>query len=425
MEANSPSRRRFVQGAALGLAVPHLLLGRAVGANDRVRVGVMGLGRGRGHINAYLKVPNCEVAWICDVDRNRLAGAAKSIEGKQETAPRQTHDVRRILEQADVDALSIAAPNFWHAPATILACRAGKHVYVEKPGSYDAHEAGRMVAVAADTKRQVQMGTQRRSYPAMIEGMAKLREGVIGELRYARCWYANTRPGIGRGKVVDPPEHLDWTLWQGPLPERPYKDNLVHYNWHWHWFYGGGELANNGVHALDIARWALGVDQPLRVSCAGGRYHHDDDQETPDTCYATYDFGRVGINWESSSCHRRKPEELAFVTVYGEGGSMRFSSANYTVFDQAGKEVDRNREGASDVPHFANFVDAVRGGAKLNQDIANGQASTQLCHLGNIAYRTGGSVEVDSATGRPVGSPDGGKLWGREAYREDWWDLMR
>ncbi|MEM9016694.1 MAG: Gfo/Idh/MocA family oxidoreductase [Verrucomicrobiota bacterium] len=418
------SRRRFLESSALlaGAAAtgPNLLLGQAKGANSRLRVGVMGLGRGKGHIKAFLDVPNTEIAYVCDVDQNRLLTGANTLKGKQEKMPEAVTDFRRILDDPEIDALSIAAPNFWHAPATILACRAGKHVYVEKPGSYSAEEAVRIVEVARETKREVQMGTQRRSYPAMIEAVEQLRSGVIGKLLYARCYYSNSRPSIGKGVITPPPQELDWELWQGPVPNAPYKDNLVHYNWHWHWHYGGGELANNGVHSLDVARWAMGVDYPERITCSGGRYHYSDDQETPDTAYAVYDYGKVGLSWESSSCHRRKPETQSFVTVYGEGGKLDFSSANYTVYDSDGKEIAKNVEPPSDIPHFTNFANAVREGEALTQPIDDAQVSAMLCHLGNIAYRTSGAVEVDPGTGTLVESEAGEKFWGREAYREGW-----
>ena len=423
MKAPAKTRRSFLKSSALaGVAVagPNLLLGQAKGANSRFRVGVMGLKRGKGHIKAFLDVPNCEIAYVCDVDDDRLASGDNTIVGKQKEEVKKVSDFRRILDDPDIDALSIAAPNFWHTPAAVLACQAGKHVYVEKPGSYDAYEAKRIVTVADETGMKVQMGTQRRSYSGMLEGIQKIREGVIGKPLYARCWYSNQRPSIGIGKMAEPPPGLDWLMWQGPVPEQPYKDNLVHYNWHWHWMYGGGELANNGVHSMDVARWALDVDCPTRVTCNGGRYHYDDDQETPDTAYAVYEFGDVGISWEGSSCHRRKPEETKFVSVYGEGGKVDFSTAAYTVYDLDGNEVEKNTDPPSDVPHFTNFANAVREGEALNQPIECGQLSAMLCHYGNMAYRTNGAVDVDPGTGELVDHPDAMKLWSRPTYREGW-----
>jgi len=354
----------------------------------KLRVGVMGLSRGKAHINNFAQLEGVEVAYVCDVDKNRLAAGAKLATEKQGgKAPKAVTDFRRILEDKEVDILSIAAPNFWHAPATILGCDARKHVYVEKPGSHNPREAELMVEAAKRTGKQVQMGNQRRSAPGFREGIAKLKEGVIGQLRYSRCWYNNQRGSIGKGKPAAVPAHLDYDLWQGPVPSRPYKDNLVHYNWHWHWLYGGGELANNGVHALDIARWALGVDLPIVTSYTGGRYHHDDDQETPDTADATYDFGKVGMSWHGSSCLRRKHEEKPFVNVYGDGGVMSFDGGGYRIYDNDGKMIEENMPGLSDIPHFQNFVNAIRNGEALNANISDAQKSTMLCHLGNISYR--------------------------------------
>lgn len=423
MSSKDQTRRSFIKSTALAgvtISGPNLLLGQAKGANSRLRVGVMGLSRGKGHIRAFLDVPNCEIAYLCDVDRDRLASGDNTMSGKQEAEPKKVNDFRRILDDPNIDALSIAAPSFWHTPAAVMACRAGKHVFVEKPGSHDAYEAKRIVEVAEESGMQVQMGTQRRSYSGMIEGIQKIREGAIGKPLYARCWYYNQRPSIGKGKITDPPPELDWVMWQGPVPEQAYKDNLVHYNWHWHWMYGGGELANNGVHSMDLARWALGVDLPKRVTCSGGRYHHDDDQETPDTTYAVYDFGDVGLSFDGSSCHRRKPEDSRFVTVYGEGGKVDFSTAAYTVYDLDGKEMEKNVDPPSDVPHFTNFANAIRDGEVLNQPIKSGQRSALLCHYGNMAFRTNGSVDVDPETGDLVDHPEAMELWGRPRYREGW-----
>jgi len=425
MDTPQDSRRSFLKtsafaGASLAATGPNLLLGQAKGANSRLRVGIMGLGRGRAHIRGFLDVPNVEIAYLCDVDDNRLATGDSTLRESQESEAEKVTDFRRILDDPEVDVLSVAAPNFWQTPAGILACRAGKDVYLEKPGSYDAHEAFRIAEVADETGRLVQLGTQRRSYPAMIEGVQKLREGAIGRPLYVRCFYNSARASIGKGEIAPPPPELNWEMWQGPVPEQPYKTNLVHYNWHWHWLYGGGELLNNGVHALDTARWAVGVDYPTRVTCTGGRYHFDDDQETPDTAVATYEFDGLGISWDGSSCHRRRPESHPFFTVYGEGGKMDFSTAAYTIYDIEGKEVEKNTDPPSDVPHFTNFANAIREGEALNMPISEGKISATLCHLGNIAYRTNGAVQVDPATGRLVDHPEGEKLWGRPEYRDGW-----
>jgi predicted dehydrogenase len=325
------------------------------------------------------------------------------------------------LEDREIDAVSIATPNFWHAPATILACRAGKHVYVEKPGSHNAHEGERMVAVAAATRRLVQMGTQRRSTDTVRQAMDELRAGIIGPVRMARCRYDNARETIGRGKSTPVPAWLNYELWQGPVPERPYVDNLVHYNWHWRWHWGGGELANNGPHALDIARWGLGVEFPQRVTANGGRYHFQDDQETPDTLTAHFEFKTCGIGWDGSSCQPRKADGPHFVTFYGDAGTLAIdANGGYRIVDPAGKELRKVAGRTSDVPHFTNFIEGIRGNVSLNAPVAEGVKSVHLCHLGNIAWRTSGAVEVDPATGHLKSANRKQKtLWTRE-YRRGW-----
>jgi predicted dehydrogenase len=422
-----PGRRGFLRTtgslAALLAAgqAPQFLRAESLNAASRVRVAVLGLGRGLDHISGYAPVASAEIAAVCDVDQRRLAAGVKAVEAKTGRTPAAVKDFHRILEDRSIDAVSIALPNFWHAPMTLLALSAGKHVYVEKPGSHNAREAGWMAAAATRHGRKVQMGNQRRSVPEIREAMERLKSGVIGPVRYARSWYDANRPGIGRGKPVPVPEWLDYALWQGPIPERPYVDNLVHYNWHWRWHWGGGELANNGIHALDLVRWGLGVVLPTRVSVSGGRYHFQDDQETPDTIVANFDFGHCGASWDSSSCLPRKEEAHPFVTFYGDGGSLSIDlGAGYRVFDLKGKETFRASGRFSDVPHFTNFIEGIRSGTPLNSEIREAQHSTMLCHLGNIAYRTGSVLETDPATGEiRNATPAQRKLWGRE-YRRGW-----
>ena len=379
----------------------------------------MGLGRGKGHIKGWRQVPGAEIAYVCDVDKNRLAAGVKYVKDQgQEQPPQGVTDFRKMLEDQSVDVISIATPNYWHAPATILACAAGKHVYVEKPGSHNAREGEMMVEAARKHKRKVQMGNQRRSYPAMIEGIEKLRSGVIGKPLFSRAYYNGVRPTIKKGKPAEIPDYLDYDLWMGPCPEYPYKDNLVHYNWHWHWHFGGGEMANNGIHSLDVVRWGLGADAPKKVTFLGNRYHYDDDQETPDTGVATFDFGDYGATWEQSSCHRRKPEAFPFVDFACEGGLMSMTSNGYTIYDLQGKELEKNPGKAGDGPHFNNLADAIRADVPLNSEIGDAQKSTLWCHLANIALRSGKVLDIDQKTGRPIDS-EAMKYWGRE-YREGW-----
>ncbi len=423
---NSPSnlnRRSFLQQTVttgVGLAALGFPILRAAGsAQSRLVFGVMGLGRGMDHVRALLATAGVEIGYVCDVDEERLARGVKVVSDAQARAPRGVKDLRRILEDKAVDALAIAAPNHWHAPATIMACAAGKHVYVEKPGSHNAREAELMVAAARRHDRKVQMGNQRRSWPAIIEMIEQLHAGVIGPIRYARCWYTNARTSIGRGKPAAIPASLDYELWQGPAPERPYRDNVVHYNWHWRWHWGGGELANNGVHALDLVRWGLGVDYPRLVAFTGGRYHFDDDQETPDTGVASFDFGKSGVAWDVSSCLPRTGEHLPFVAFYGDGGSVTSDGTGYQVFDTKGKELHRGTGPGGDQVHFENFVGAIREGTPLAAEIGDAQKSTMLCHLGNIAWRCGRTLRVNPVDGSIADKAARREYWARE-YRRGW-----
>lgn len=424
------SRRQFLHASAATLAAAATARAQTSSANDRLRVAVMGLGRGMDHIKGWLAVPNVEIAGLCDVDNRRLAsGAAAVARAGQSAEPRLVADMRTLLDDKEIDVLSIAAPNFWHAPATILACAAGKHVYVEKPGSHTGQESEWMVAAARTHQRLVQQGTQRRSLPAMREAIQRLKEGAIGPVRAARCWYTAARGAVTLKPNVPVPDWLNWSLWQGPCPEMPYLDGLVHYNWHWRWHYGGGELANNGVHALDLALWGLDAHwaathgrplAPLSVSAIGGRYHFQDDQETPDTLVAAFDFGPCAAYFDGSSCSQRKGvDQHAFVTFYGDNGSLALSSSGYTLYDPAGAKVAENEPPFDDRPHFQNLADAIRIGAPLHCDIEAGQRAARLCHLGNIAHRTRSTLICDPKSGAIQNNDAAVKLWSK-TYREGW-----
>jgi predicted dehydrogenase len=397
----------------------------APGPNDKVRVAILGCnGRGMNHISAYLSLPRAEIACICDVDSSALQRGIDAVAKAQPNKPKGVQDLRRVLDDPDIDAVSIAMPDHWHAPAAILACAAGKHVYVEKPGSHNGEESEWIVAAARKYRRQVQMGNQRRSWPWVREGIKALHDGEIGRLYFARAWYTNHRASIGRGKPAPVPAWLNYSLWQGPAPERPFQDNVIHYNWHWFWHWGTGELGNNGVHAIDLARWGLDVDLPRRVTCGGNRYHFQDDWETPDLYVATFDFGDKGIVWEGQSCDPRGFEGEGFgVNFYGESGTMTIGSSVriYDLKNKLVREIPGKMEGSlsSDAVHFANFLDGIREGKTLRSEIEDGQKSTMLCHLGNIAWRAGRTLNFDPASRKIVGDEAAAVFWRRD-YREGW-----
>lgn len=419
------NRRNFIQGAAaagaLGVYTSASAEETGKSANEKVVVGVMGLSRGRSLAVSFAKQPNVEVKYVCDVDSTRAASGAKLVEGTGVKAPTAIGDFRKILEDKAVDALVCAAPNHWHAPATIMACGQGKHVYVEKPCSHNPWEGETMVQAARKNKRCVQMGSQRRSGGGHIEAVKRLRDGAIGNVYLSKSWYHNTRGSIGKVKPTQPPTYLDYELWQGPAPRRPYKSNVVHYNWHWHWHWGNGELGNNGVHSIDISRWGLGVDYPVRVTSSGGRYHFKDDQETPDTHTVCFEFlGGKQIVWAGLSCNRHGS---GFVSFYGTEGAMDLDSdGTFTIFDSKNKQVERvPASSRGDQEHIANFVSAIRTDnyKSLNAEIEVGHKSTLLCHLGNIAQRTGHSISVNPVSGKIVGDETAGKYWKRD-YESGW-----
>jgi predicted dehydrogenase len=414
----SMDRRHFLGAAAsTGLA---LAAARAADANNKVVVAIMGTGgRGTEHARTFERQPGVEVAYVCDVDQKRAGKAGDEVTKVKGRSPKVVTDFRRILDDKAVDALVIATCNHWHAPGAILACAAGKHVYVEKPCSHNPREGELMVEAARKHNRRVQMGNQRRSSTKVIEAIEEVRGGTIGRAYFAQAWYTSDRQSIGKGKPAPVPDGLDYDLWQGPAPRRPFRTNYLHYNWHWFWHWGNGELGNNGVHMIDLCRWGLGVDYPVHVSSSGGRYRFADDQETPDTHVVSFDFGDKTITWEGLSCNQMPDNRVADVVFHGEKGSLAIHGGGYTVHDPKGKQVRKVAGPGDDLPHIANFLDAVRNGGRLNSEIEEGHKSTLLCHLGNIAHRTGRALRCDPKNGHIIGDQAAMALWSRE-YEKGW-----
>ncbi len=418
--SNSVNRRIFLGAAAAGVAAAGTSFAQEE-SGSRVVVGVMGTGgRGTSLAQTFQAQSNVQVAYCCDVDMARAERAAAAVAKASGNTPRAVQDFRRILDDRSVDVFVCAASNHWHAPASILACAAGKHVYVEKPCSHNPRENELIVAAARKHKRLVQMGNQRRTWPKVREAIEQVRTGAIGRAYFAQSYYLARRPTIGTGKEAPVPQGLNYELWEGPAPHRAYRTNFLHYNWHWFWHWGNGELGNNGVHMIDVMRWGLEVDYPNRVSSTGGRYRFQDDQETPDTNVVTFDFpGRKSIRWEGLSCNTMPDNKGFDVVFHGERGSLVIAGGNYKIYDQANKEIRSERGEAGDVSHIVNFLQAVRGQGRLNSEIEEAAKSTLLCHLGNISYRTSKTLNCDSKNGTVPGDKEVAALWRRE-YAQGW-----
>jgi predicted dehydrogenase len=437
----SYDRREFMKKTAVSAAGIGLLgsygfaAPKRTGANDMIRVAVLGTNsRGAALAGGFALTPGIGVAYICDVDENAVGKGIDAVaKAGQQSPAKGVRDFRSVLDDRSVDAVVIAMPDHWHAPAAIMALQAGKHVYIEKPGSHNPRE-GELVDMAAKKYgKVVQMGNQRRSWPNVIEAIRELRSGIIGVPHYARTWYGANRAPIGFGKEVPVPAGLDYDLWQGPAPRRPFRDNLIHYNWHWFWHWGTGELLNNGTHFIDLARLGLGVEYPVKVSSHGGRYAYSDDWETPDTQVTVFDFAEnKTIMWEGRSCNRRPVEGLgAAVSFHSEKGTMVVSNDMYIVYDNDNNEIKKFTTGQEtavdltgagfdmDAGHIMDFANCIRTGERPRSDFYDSNKSVLLCHLGNIAHRTGRSLQCDPRNGRITGDEEAMRLWGRE-YEPGW-----
>ena len=411
------TRRMIVRGAAAAVATRSLPI---LGANDSVSLAVIGTGgRGRGHLGYFADVPGTRIAAICDVNQEARERASAIVRKSQGHAPKEYSDMRKLFDDKEVQAVSVATPNHWHALTTIWACQAGKDVYVEKPASHNVFEGDQMVRAARKYKRMVQVGSQSRSIGHKRKAIAMLREGVIGEVYMARGLCFRRRHSIGHTPEEPVPPGLDWDIFLGPAPMRPYSKNRFAYNWHWFWDTGNGDIGNQGVHEMDICRWGLGeYGKPSSISASGGKFVWKDDQETPNTQQAHFHFERSEIVFDVRNLS--SPSEGSSVLRGGNYvGNIFFGDRGYLVVDPYGFQIymGDEREKTHDEkpheekiwdprPHMANFMDAVRSRNhySLNADIQIGAAAAELCHLANISYRCQQRLHMGLETGLFVGN---------------------
>jgi predicted dehydrogenase len=445
LETHQTGRRQFLKGmagVAAGAAVggaPAARPARAASANEKIILGVMGLGiRGPMVADDFADRPDVHIAYLCDVDTSRFERPLRSVSERQDRPPAVVQDFRRILDDRSVDAIIIATPDHWHALPTILACQAGKDVLVEKPVAHNIWEGRQMIAAARKYGRIVQVGTQTRSAVECEQAVQYIRDGKLGEVHLVRVLNMKYRPPIGRKEDAPVPPGVDYDMWLGPAPHRPFNPNHFHYNWHWFWDYSGGDIINDGVHQLDLAHWAIGQKYPKTVVATGGKYHFDDDQETPDTQVVTYEFDRLTLVFELTLWTPYMDKtELAFrdtdafpdwmfnstkVEVYGSKGIMYLGRQGdgWEVYEEGGKRAAAGPGRQPHLRHFERFCQCVRDRSTPPADIAVSHLSTLLAHLGNISYRLGGRrLELDPGTETFVNDPEANALI-RRTYRDPW-----
>ncbi|BDD02024.1 Gfo/Idh/MocA family oxidoreductase [Persicobacter psychrovividus] len=435
------SRRNFLKKTSLATAATLLAGHRAFAEGEKkIRFAMLGCG-GRSHalIKAAYQSGVAEISHLCDVDKRRLKKLSEYTKQFTDQLPKTEEDFRNLLTDPSVDAVFIATPEHWHAPMAIMAMRAGKHVYIEKPCSHNPHETEVLIATQKETGMMCQMGNQQRSSVTSALAIKEIKAGIIGDPYAAKAWYANTRKPIGIGKEVAVPEYLNWELWQGPAPRQAYRDNVHPYNWHWFRDWGTGEIHNNGTHEIDVCRWALGVDYPTQVTSNGGRLSHSgDDWQWFDTQTASYQFeGGKMITWEGHSCNGFSVNGGRGAMIFGTKGSILLDREKYVLFDLKGKEIKRELEsnkGTSNntadttgfdgltVSHIANLCEAIRNGQQLTAPIDDAGISTQLCHLGNIALDLQQNLKIDPKNGRILNNKRAKKLWKRKYEKQ--WDVV-
>jgi predicted dehydrogenase len=422
------NRRHFLMSS---VALPVAMKASALPSqNNTVRVGVVGFnGRGKAHISAYLKIPNVEIAALCDVDPTVLESGCKMIEAAGKKRPPTFTDIRKVLDDKTIDAVSIATPNFHHTLQTIWAVQAGKDVLVEKPVSYNMFEAQQIIAASRKYNRIVQDGTGSQAW--LHEAKKRLKEGIVGDVYMARGLCFKWRDTIGRAKEEPVPAGVAYDLWTGPATVKPFTRNRFHYNWHWQWDYGNGDLGNQGAHQIHSARLALGVKYPTKVSSIGGHYLFDDDQETPNTQVATFEFDDAGkkkllvfevrhwmTNTEAAIGARSDSQAVGNIW-YGSKGYMSTTSEGWQTFmGKEGAPGPKSETGAG-VGGFVNFIDVLRSRKREDQlaEVEEGAISTMLIHLANISYRTGRTLYFDPITYSCKGDAEATAMFTRSQYR--------
>jgi predicted dehydrogenase len=416
-------RRTFIAGSALAM--------RALGANDRVNVAIVGVGsRGKYHVNQYSKLPGARVAAVCDVDTAQTERGIAIAEKNQGTKPKAYQDLRKLYEDKDIDAVSIATPNHWHALATIWACQAGKDVYCEKPACYNIFEGQRMVAAARKNNRIVQVGMQSRSKPHIIKAVQLLHDGAIGQVYLAKGLCFKRRPTIGHTPEEPVPPGLNWDIFLGPAPLRPFTKNRFHYNWHWFWDTGNGDIGNQGIHEMDVARWGLGRGLPKGVVSTGGKYVYDDDQETPNTQIATFDYGDAELMFEvrglntggESGLEPAGPNTVGNL-FFGSKGYMAVDHRGFQIFlgdrREPGESMKRDQSIEDTGPHMANFLTAIKSRKieDLHGEVAEGATSAALVHMANTSYRLGRRLAFDPDKQNFIADEQANALKTRHPYR--------
>ena len=433
------SRRGFLEGLAVGAAGAAIRstaksYAQISGSNDRLNFAIMGLnGRGYAHLSALKNnSKSARVAYVCDVDQKILDKFSAEAQKELGYAPATAGDFRKVLESKDVDVITIATPDHWHAPMAVLGLQAGKHVYVEKPSSHNPREGELLVQAQQKYGKLVQVGDQQRSSPHTIKIIKQIHDGLIGRAYFAKAWYVNTRKSMGTGKEVPVPEWLNWDLWQGPAPRSAYKDNIHPYNWHWLRRFGTGEALNNGTHEVDICRWALQADYPDRVTSAGGRYQYKDDWEFYDTLVTCFEYPDKTLTWEGRSCQGMKIYGRdRGSTIHGTTGTVLVDREGYEIYDAGGKKVDEFKTGhensTSDLlsrdsmtdAHFENLINAIRNREALHSPIAVGNVSVTILQLSNIAWFVNRDLHLDTKTGHILNDAEAMKMWARE-YEKGW-----